>query len=448
MISPTELNTLFSAVAAHAAVTSLSSTIILAILTGFFAAPAPFTAPFSSKTTRYNSRYPAPFGALPFSLPSQSFLHFFFFLLVGTCIPSASAVPWSPDLCVKPTSIGGSSGGVPFTILGQAGSSVSTLRVYRNNGAEGYLRGLVAVFSDGVEMIAGVRKDQYSELTLDEGELITGMTLWALTPSRGGGGRGRKAKSSAAATPRVARLDITTNRRSWGYGVDSTAKLSNKAVNVASGVLVGFQGRAGDDLDQLAPVFLKTLSESVVDNVVFERIPGDDGLVLETLKEGTAVWNGTDYSYTFSGSTTRDASTTFSSSTSNSLSLKTSFRASLPQLLESGLDAGWDYGTTQTRQQSTTRSAQLSWSSTVDMSAGTPAVFCSAMVWRGQIALRWSGTQTVSAGDASVSFPTSGLLNHVDYGKVETVCRPMAVPRSFSFASSSGDNTTARRWVA
>ncbi|KAL2190004.1 hypothetical protein L209DRAFT_749979 [Thermothelomyces heterothallicus CBS 203.75] len=414
------LGALFSALAAILPMlagvlpVSTSAVAALAVALSFGRGPA----------ARYRSRSRAPLRASP--LPRLSLI-----LLLGAFVPLVSAEPWSPDLCVRPTSIGGGSGGAPFTILGSAGSSVSTLRLYRNNGAEGYLRGLVAVFSDGNEMIAGVRKDQYSELTLDEGEIITGMTLWALTPSA----KGRKAKTEA--TPRAARIDITTNHRSWGYGVDNTAKLSNKAVNVASGVLVGFQGRAGDDLDQVAPIFLETLSESVVDDVVFERIPGNDGLVLETLKEGTAVWNGTDYSYTFSGSTARDASTTFTSGTSNGLSLKTTFKTSLPRVLESGLDAGWDFGATQTQERHTGRSAQLSWSSTVQMSADTPAVFCSAMVWRGQITLRWSGTQTVSAGDASVSFPTSGLLNHVDYGKVETVCRPMAAP-----------DTVAKRWVA
>ncbi|KAL2164805.1 hypothetical protein VTH06DRAFT_101 [Thermothelomyces fergusii] len=415
MISPMATGAFFSALVA-----------LLAWLAIYLPASSISAVVALATTTR---RSPS-LGPLRRSFVSLSSWLVFVLVLLGTFVPSVSAAPWSPDLCVRPTSIGSSSGGAPFTILGEAGSSVTGLRLYRNNGADGYLRGLVASFSDGSEMVAGVRKDQYSEITLGEGEVITGMTLWAFTPPA----KGWKAKVwKSAATPRVGRIDIATNRRTWGYGVDSTAKLKNKAVNVGSGVLVGFQGRAGDDLDQIAPIFLATVSESVVDGLVFERLPGNDGLVLETLKEGTAVWNGTDYSYTFAGSTTREVSTRFSSSTSNGLSLKTTFRAALPQLLESGIDAGWNFGATKAQDQASTRSAQLSWSSTVSMSADTRAVFCSAMVWRGHITLRWSGTQTISAADgASVSFPTSGVLERVDYGKVETVCRPLS----------------ARRWVA
>ncbi|KAL2200802.1 hypothetical protein P885DRAFT_74640 [Corynascus similis CBS 632.67] len=385
---------------------------------------------------------PSLFCCTRFSTLCTSILFFFVAL-----VPSVRADPWSRDLCVRPTSIGSSDGGEPFTILGNAGTSVSTLRLYRNNGALGYLRGVVVVFSDGTETVAGVRKDQYSELTFDEGEFITGMTLWSVAPlSR----KFRKAKSKS---PRAARIDITTNQRFWGYGVDNTSKLSSKAVNVASGILVGFQGRAGDDMDQLAPIFLRKVDKSVVDDVVFERLPGNDGLELETLKEGTAVWKGTNYSYTFSGSTTRDTSTTFSSATSHALSSSTTFTASLPIVLESTIGVTWSFSASSSQEYHKGRSTELSWSSTVAMSSDMPAVSCSAMVWRGQVRLRWSGTQTVTAGDASVSFPTSGTLTQVDYGKVETVCRPVGASveneenSSSSSSSSSSSVKLAKRWA-
>jgi len=251
------------------------------------------------------------------------------------------------------------------------------------------------------------------------------MTLWASSASSSGSRRGsRKAKASA----KVARIDISTNKRSWGYGVDETAKLSAKAVNVGSGVLVGFQGRAGDDLDQVAPIFLKTLSDSVVDNVVFERIGGNQGLRLVTLREGSAVWNGTDYSWNFAGSESRDTSTSFTSGSSNDLSMKTTFKASLPRVLESGIDASWGMGISASHEQKSGSTAGLSWSTTIALSAQNRAVSCSAMVWEGRLNVRWTGTQTVVADGATVSFPASGTLAHVAYGKVETVCRPLSAP--------------------
>ncbi|KAH6634999.1 hypothetical protein B0J18DRAFT_361322 [Chaetomium sp. MPI-SDFR-AT-0129] len=336
----------------------------------------------------------------------------------------ASAAPWSTDLCVRPTSVGASSEGAPFTLLAEAGSSVRTLRLFRNNGRDGYLRGLVVVFSDGTEMRAGVRKDQFAELTLEDDEVITGMTLWFFTP------RHRWTKS-AKSGPRVGRIDVSTNQRSWGYGVDSTAKLSSKAVNVGSGLLVGFQGRAGDDLDQVAPVFLRTLESSVVDDIVFDKPAGSEGLRLVTLREGTAAFAGTPYSWQFSGSESRDASTAFASSTTNALTIGTTFKgAALPAIIDGGIEASWTFtaGTTITR--TLDRSATLSWSTSIDISESNPAVTCSAMVWEGHLRLRWTGTQTVVAGGAVSSFPATGILNHVAYGKVETSCRPAAVASS------------------
>jgi hypothetical protein len=341
---------------------------------------------------------------------------------------SVLGASWDRGLCLRPTGIGAPNGGAPFMILGSAGSSVRRLRVYRNNGKDGYLRGIVAFFSDGSDQRGGVRKDQFSELALEDGEVLTGMTLWSLS---------RSGSSGSSAAPRVARIDITTNQRAWGYGVDNTEKLSAKAVNIGSGVLVGFQGRAGDDLDQLAPIFLKPLSDSRVDNIVFDPIGDTDGLRLVTLRQGSALWNGTDYSWTFSGSESRDASTTFSSGSSNGLSLSTTFSAAIPRVLESGINAGWTYGTTESLDRKSGTSTSLTWSTTISLTKDNPAVECQAMVWEGRLDIGWSGRQTVTADGTSMSFPVSGTLVHVAYGKVETVCRPLGA-----------NERVAKRWAA
>lgn len=331
----------------------------------------------------------------------------------------ASAESWSPDLCVRPTGLGSSGGGDPFTILGSAGSSVRRLRVYRNNGKMGYLRGIVVFFSDGTEMRGGVRKDQFADIEFAAGEAVTGLTLWQLTNSTGS---------------RVARIDISTSQQSWGYGVDNTARLSSKAVNVGSGVLVGFQGRAGDDLDYLAPIFLKSLSSSTVSDIVFEKTGDDEGLHLVTLREGSAVYNGTDYSWSFSGNEARDVTTAFTSSMTNTLGATTTFSASIPKIAMTGVTGTWTGATTSTYDQSSGHSAQLSWATSIDLSKDVPAVSCSAMVWEGRLNVAWTGTQTVVANGEAVSFPVSGTLTHVAYGKVETVCRPL--------------QAVAKRWTA
>ncbi|EAQ87746.1 predicted protein [Chaetomium globosum CBS 148.51] len=339
------------------------------------------------------------------------------FRFYASVVGYSSAESWDPQLCVSPTSVGSTEGGAPFTILGRPGSSVRTMRLYRNSGRVRYIRGLVVVFSDGTEMQAGVRKDEFSEFTLSDDELITGMTLWAYYPSsKTFFSFWRKATDASAV--RVGRISITTSQRSWGYGMDGTARLSSKEVNVGSGLLVGFKGRAGNDnMDQIGPIFLKPLSTSVVENIVFEQTPDPDGLRLTTLREGSAVWNGTDYTWNFSGIDIRDASTTFSAGFNSAFSVSPTFTASLPRVLDTGFGATWGQGTTQNYDQHSGSATQLSWSTTIAMSADNPAVSCLAMVWEGRVNLRWSGVQTVMADGVTASFPTSGMLSHVTYGK-------------------------------
>ncbi len=349
---------------------------------------------------------------------------FVFAVGLGLCVGSALAEPWSTDLCVRPSGVGGASG-APWTILGSAGASVRKLRVYRNNGKRGYLRGIVVFFTDGTEMRGGVRKDQFADFDLSDGEVVTGATLWQMT-------------NSSSGSARVARIDIATNQKSWGFGVDDMSRLSSKAVNVGSGVLVGFQGRSGDDLDFLAPVFLKTLTSSHVDDIVFEKFDNTQGLRLVTLREGSAVWNGTDYSWTFSGGESRDKSMSFNNGLTTSLGLSTTFAVAAPVISKAGVSASWSLGTSASFDQHWGHGLSLSWSTTIALSKDVPAVSCSALVWEGKLNLAWSGTQTVSADGRSVSFPTSGTLRQVDYGKVETECRPM----------SPVGRRHARRWAA
>ncbi len=334
-------------------------------------------------------------------------------LLLVALVGQARSEAWSTDLCVSPSGLGApSSAGTPFTVLGSAGSSVRRLRVYRNSGKNAYLRGIVAFFSDDSEMRGGVRKDQYQDIEFADDEVITSMTLWKLA-------------SSSSSSARVARIDLTTTHRSWGYGMENTARLSSKVVSVGSGILVGFQGRAGDDLDFLAPLFLRTFSDSTVSDIRFEKANSDDGMRLVTLREGSAVYNGSDYSWTFSGSESRSTSTTFSGGFSNALSVKTTFKAKVPKFFVKGVDGGWSSGTSDSHSQSASDAVNLAWSTTVAVSSDVPSVSCSALVWEGHLNVRWSGVQTVSVGGSSVSFPASGTLRHVAYGKVETVCRPM-----------------------
>lgn len=146
--------------------------VVATTATSFLSAPVAMTSSVPALVAVVSSVASVPLALVALAAASSLGVPVASVSLVGASLVGlASAESWNPDLCVRPTGAGSSTEGRPFTILGEAGSSVRALRVYRNRGKEGYLRGIVAFFSDGAEIRAGVRKDQFSEL-------VCGLFCW------------------------------------------------------------------------------------------------------------------------------------------------------------------------------------------------------------------------------------------------------------------------------
>jgi hypothetical protein len=275
------------------------------------------------------------------------------------------------------------------------------------------------------------------EQTLEDNEYIKSMTLWATRKSRFA-----SLSRLFRPTSRVARIDITTNQRSWSYGVDKTDGLSSKVANVGSGLLVGFRGRSEDYLDQLTPVFLKPVSESRIDNVTYDSLVPGKGLRLVTLREGSATWNGTDYQWNFAGSEEREIETTVSTS----LALQGGFSIVIT-VLGSGISYTASETITFTKQNRYMEKPILAWSTTIFLSKELPSVSCVAKVWEARIDAPWTGLQTLSWEDnKSLTFNTKGSLRRVVYGNVKTACFPLYAYSSGSdndCGSESDDETRA-----
>lgn len=98
------------------------------------------------------------------------------------------------------------------------------------------------------------------------GEKCTELVLW-------GNGDGR----------RTCRIKIVTDKgQTLDWGKDTTGQTAYPS-NLGSGILVGFMGRYGADIDCMAPLFLKDV-KSVTSKVTYGKIPtGKDGIQLVEL---------------------------------------------------------------------------------------------------------------------------------------------------------------------
>ena len=322
---------------------------------------------------------------------------------------------WDRALFETQTPVGGSDGSA-FSLVGRAGAVVTKVQFFRhNNGTEKYLRGLRVSFSDDSEMVAGSEESRYQEFDLPAGSVVSRLSLSAWN----------NAKNKRT---RVGRIHIESNKGgALSFGVDDGQSSTEVPMRVGSGVLVGFEGRAGKDLDQLAPVFLKKLDRAEIVDVEVEPFDPTYGLRLVTLDSDHAVWKGTPYTYHFSGSASSSTSTSWSNSFSENLGVTTKLVANwVPSIMSTELSAEWGFGASQSHGMSESSSRSLSWAIDREMKSADDEAVCEARVWEGRLDLRWEGTFTLTTKDGlSASFPTSGTVQRVAVGKVTHECRPL-----------------------
>lgn len=336
-------------------------------------------------------------------------------VVVAPVLAPRASSSWDRALFEAQTPVGGRDGSA-FSLVGRAGAVVTKVQFFRhNNGTEKYLRGLRVSFSDDSEMVAGSEESRYQEFDLPAGSVVSRLSLSAWN----------HAKNKRT---RVGRIHIESNKGgALSFGVDDGQSSTEVPMRVGSGVLVGFEGRAGKDLDQLAPVFLKKLDRAEIVDVEVEPFDPTRGLRLVTLDSDHAVWKGTPYTYHFSGSASSSTSTSWSNSFSENLGVTTKLVANwFPSIMSTELSAEWGFGASQSHGMSESVSRSLSWAVDREMKGPDDEAICEARVWEGTLDLRWEGTFTLTTKDGlSASFPTSGTVQRVAVGKVTHECRPL-----------------------
>jgi hypothetical protein len=261
----------------------------------------------------------------------------------------AAAAVWDDSVWQRPRQIGGSGGG-PFTIVGAPGTTVQKLSIYRSDPSypSQYIRGIRVVYSDGGVALAGAETDDVNEITFQPNERVTKMSLWD---------DGRKKHAG--------RIQFQTDKGNvFDFG-QKTDGQNEVHISVGSGILIGFVGLAGLDIDAMSPVFIKDMKSTRVEDVSFPPFDVTQGFTLKTLKEIEAKANGSEWVAGFHGTEQYESSTKWKLGVSASLSVTTSVTAGIPLIASAGLQTSWTIGVTSEHEGEEKKSSSLTWDTEV-----------------------------------------------------------------------------------
>ncbi|KAH8896419.1 hypothetical protein GQ53DRAFT_852643 [Thozetella sp. PMI_491] len=363
-------------------------------------------------------------------------------LLVISFLATTALSMWDRDVWGDTYTIGGPNGGA-FTLVGEAGTVVKKIRVFRRNHSKQYLRGLRVFFSDNTEAVTGVEQDEYQEFEFQDGEHITSMTLW-------GDGVGK----------RTGRIRFATDQnRQFDYGQNTDGQ-REYAMPLSSGILIGFIGGSGSDIDRLSPVFLKPLKDTYFDDIKFSQFDANKGLTLKTLKEAEVVWEGSPFTFHFGGSEELDTATTWSFTVSDSLTISATVTAGVPEIAQGSLTTSWTVGVEASHSGTETDKTTLSWNMDVKLDGpedsarqdpSPPHYRPKEVYWEGKLDVDWTGTLVMVTSDGrTYRFPTNGSMKRVAVSKIIPSCEKLLGQSSTSseeatkvtIASTSGYSKT------
>lgn len=245
--------------------------------------------------------------------------------------------------------IGGRGGSTKFDEYRfQTGIMLQRVGVWHNSSC---LRGLRFTWTDGTSQMYGSTAGQWNEIIFAPGELCRELVLW-------GNGIGT----------RTGRIKIVTGKQTFEWGKNVSGQ-DAYPMNVGSGLLVGFKGACGADIDRLSPLFLKLMS-SLTSNVKYSSFP-DGGITPEQLDVQTfdARNRGT-YHWEFSGTKTRVVSNTWSQSSNFAFGMSMKIKAGIPEVASIETGAEWSMSNTSTHSTTETQERELKWAVDGDLKKG------------------------------------------------------------------------------
>ncbi|KXJ88100.1 hypothetical protein Micbo1qcDRAFT_207375 [Microdochium bolleyi] len=335
----------------------------------------------------------------------------FIYALMATAASIVSA-SWPDDMLQSRHHIGGQ-GGAKFWTIGAEGVTVDRIRVYKKDS----LVGIKTWFSDGGVSLVGSEDYTSHEYTFDsaKNEVITKMTLW-------GNGKGTR-------TGRLYFETSTGGKFDWGQNTDGQ---SEYPMNVGEGILVGWSGGAGKQIDKLSPIFLKKMLRVYYDDLKYSAFDKRDNLRTVSLDEVSFSSKDVTGGGEFKGKREFSSSASWTKTSGSTLGFGASFSAGVPEVAQVEVSTQWTISQESQTSGSKTWTRGLEWSRTPDLDVlkGTNNIIsCTAEASEGTLDLDWTGTLNlvVDAGNGvagrSWKGPARGRVSSVDVSKVHTDCK-------------------------
>ena len=281
-------------------------------------------------------------------------------------------------------------------------------------------------FSDGTQtQLYGQANGDSNTITFAPGEQVTSLTMW-------GNGIGTRA----------GRIRLTTNQgQTFDHGKDTSGQQSFN-YSVGSGILVGMVGRADAEMDALGCIFLSGAVQSV--NISVQSYSPNlngtsQGISQETLSQ-VIYQNPPDAAaptnWTFSDSTTRTVSNTFtqSSATSYGASATVSVEATLFDVVKATASATFTWMQTNTTETSSTTSTEqsLSWGLSGTLQPNQQ-VTATATSQQGTANITYSSRVTLNMGSlGTYVYNEPGTLSNVVWTSAVATADVTPIPSSTS----------------
>ncbi|KAI0441526.1 hypothetical protein F4803DRAFT_522943 [Xylaria telfairii] len=268
------------------------------------------------------------------------------------------------------------------------------------------IQGIRLSWTDGTSDEYGSRRGDWHEITFQGGERCRELVLW-------GNGIGT----------RCGRIKIVTETKNFEAGKDVSGQ-DSYPMDVGEGLLVGFRGRHGSEIDALGACFLDDIA-SMRSEVTYTNQPSG-GIVpieLDSQTFGPGPESGMDYK--FEGSTKRTTSNTWTQDSSTIFGVEMKISAGIPEIISG--DAGFSWTMTESEQHSKTESEEreLTWGISGHLKPGDSVRYI-ALCREGRATLDYKSTVVVTLKNGrTFLFPEKGTLDSVALS--DTQVKPVPV---------------------
>lgn len=293
---------------------------------------------------------------------------------------------------VPPHTIGGFGGNTFEIFEGKNGKFVKTITVHAN---PVNLLGIAVTWTDGTSSPQiGRAQGTLKSITFSEGETITKVSLWLSRNFNRTGGISLLTSKGQ---------DLTHGGSPDGRTIFNT--------DIGSGYLGGFSGRHGDQIDSLAFIFLRPISNVEITKVQYPNLPANSTIIPTTISQTTRenIFS-TDIEWNASNTVVRTDTTVWDSLAFNRFGGIVRVRAGIPGIVSGKDQFHWEVGAEISWKQSTSSPNQHGWEIRGTLKPGQK-ILATSIIQVGDANVRFSSLVVIRLNtNAVLSYQESAIL--------------------------------------